>query len=75
MGHCVTDILPGLFHETGRERKLIGLHGDDADLKHLFKLIAELEENPPKGDISFMQVRNGFRRLGVLHNSYCKRTV
>jgi hypothetical protein len=40
----------------GRERKLFGLHSDDADLKHLYKLIGELEENPPKGDVSFMQV-------------------
>jgi hypothetical protein len=35
---------------------LFGLHSDDADLKHLYKLIGELEENPPKGDVSFMQV-------------------
>jgi hypothetical protein len=42
---------------AGRERKLIGLHSGDADLKLLYKLIGELEENPPKeGDVSFMQV-------------------
>jgi monoamine oxidase len=64
------------YFYLGRERKLFGLHSDDADLKHLYKLIGELEENPPKGDVSFMQwlVDHGlpYRMLGVADALYAK---